>query len=218
MFNAMADVIDNLCENWREKVIGVTTDGDRSMTGQVKGVASRIEKETPDGPICRVWCGLHQLDLIMQRLLKNICDEEFYRDLTSVIGHLRRQINIIENMGCKCPTVADTRWLSAGIVTGWLSVNRSTLIEHYAGKPGRLRPSRKWWLITMALACILREVNVVVQRLQTLTILLSQQAEELSLLPVEIRHMALIFAPHSAAVSAAEEEVVRKNKVIAMLG
>jgi hypothetical protein len=51
MFNAMADVLDTLCENWREKVIGVTTDGDRSMTGQVKGVASRIERETPDGKI-----------------------------------------------------------------------------------------------------------------------------------------------------------------------
>jgi hypothetical protein len=124
MFNAMADVLDKLCENWRQKVIGVATNGDMSMTGQVKGVASRLEGETPDGVICRVWCGLHQLDLIMQRLLKDICDEEFYRELTSVIGHLRRQTNPIESMGCKCPTVADTRWLSAGVVIDWLSVNR----------------------------------------------------------------------------------------------
>jgi hypothetical protein len=81
IFSAMADVLDvldKLCENWREKVFGVTTDGDRSMTGQVKCVASRIERETPDGMICSVWCGLHQPDLIMQRLLKDICDEEFY--------------------------------------------------------------------------------------------------------------------------------------------
>jgi hypothetical protein len=115
----------------------------------VKGVASRIEMETPDGMICRVWCGLHQLDLIMQRLLKDICDEEFYRELNSVIGHLRRQTNLIESMGCKCPTVSGTRWLSAGVVTDWLSVNRGTLIEHYSRKPERLRPSRKRWLITM---------------------------------------------------------------------
>jgi hypothetical protein len=45
IFNAMANVLDKLCENWREKAIGVTTDGDRSMTGQLKGVASRIERE-----------------------------------------------------------------------------------------------------------------------------------------------------------------------------
>jgi hypothetical protein len=103
----MADVLDKLCENWRENVFGVTTDGVRSMTGQVKGFASRTERETPDGMVCRVWCGLHQLDLIMQRLLKDISDEEVYRELTSVIGHLRRQTNLIESMGCKCPTVAD---------------------------------------------------------------------------------------------------------------
>jgi hypothetical protein len=56
-------------------------------------------------------------------LLKDICDEEYYRELTSVIGHLRRQKTLIESMGCKCPTVADTRWLSAGVVIDWLSVN-----------------------------------------------------------------------------------------------
>jgi hypothetical protein len=84
-------------------------------------------------------------------------------------------------MGCKCPTVADTRWLSAGVVPDWLSVNIGNLIEHYFRKPERLRQSRKWWLITMALSRILREVNVVVQRLQGLTTLLSQQAEELSI-------------------------------------
>jgi hypothetical protein len=218
MFNAMADVLDKLHEIWREEAIGVTTGGHRSMTGQVKGVASRNERETPDGMICRVWCGLHQLDLIMQRLLKDICDEEFYRELTSIIGHLRRQTNLIESRGCKCPTVADTRWLSAGVVTDWLSVNRGTLIEHYSRKPERLKQSRKWWLITMALSRIFREVNVVVQRLQVLTTLLSQQAEELSLLAMEIRHMALIVSPQSAAVSVTDEEVARKDKVIATSG
>jgi hypothetical protein len=142
MFNAMADVLDMLCENWRE-VLDVTTDGDRSMTGQVRVAASRIERETPDGTICRVWCGLHQLDSIMQRLLNEICDYEVYRQRTSVIVHLRRQADFIENMGGTCPTVADS--------SEWLSVNRITLIEHYAGNPERLRPSRKWWLSTMAL-------------------------------------------------------------------
>jgi hypothetical protein len=188
------------------------------VTGQVKGVESRIERETPDGVICRVWCGLLQLDLIVPRLLKDVCDEEFYRELTSVIGHLRRQTNLIESMGCKCPTVADTRWLSASVLTDWLSVNRGTLIEHYSRKPERLRPSRKRWLITMALSRILREVNIVVQRLQGLTTLLVQQAEEFSLLAMETRHMVLIVSPRSAAVSVSDEEVAREDKVIAKSG
>jgi hypothetical protein len=77
MFSAMAHVLDQLCPSWRDKIVGVATDGDRSMTAGVKGVATRIENETTDGTICRVWCGLHQLDLVMQRNLKSICVETF---------------------------------------------------------------------------------------------------------------------------------------------
>jgi hypothetical protein len=115
MFNAVAHVLDQLCPSWRDNIAGVTTDGNRSMTVEVKGVATRIEKETPDGIIYRVWCGWHQLDFVMQGNLKFISDETFHGELTGVIAHLRRQSNLIERMGAKCPTIADTRWLSASI-------------------------------------------------------------------------------------------------------
>jgi hypothetical protein len=91
-------------------------------------------------------------------------------------------------------------------------------MEHYSRKPERLRPSRKWWLITMALSRILCEVNVIFERLQGVTILLSPQAEEISLLAMEIRHIALIVSPHSAAVSVTDEEVAREDTVIATSG
>jgi hypothetical protein len=67
----------------------------------------------------------------------------------------------------------------------------------------------------MTLSRILRDVNVVVQRLQGLTTLLPQQAEELSLLAMEIRHMALLVSPHSADVSVTDEDVAREDKAIA---
>jgi hypothetical protein len=39
----------------------------------------------------------------MQGLLKDLCGEEFYRELTSVIGHLRRQTNLIIEYGMQMP-------------------------------------------------------------------------------------------------------------------
>jgi hypothetical protein len=63
----------------------------------------------------------------------------------------------------------------------------------------------------MALSRILSDVNVVVQRLQGLTTLLSGLAEELSLLAIDC-------VPHSAAVSVTDEEVAREDKVIATSG
>jgi hypothetical protein len=152
------------------------------MTGDVELVATRIENETRDGTICRVWCGLHQLDLVIQRNLKSVCNETFYAELAGVVGHLRRQSNLIEIMGSMCLTVADTRWLSAGIVTSWLSTNRAALIEHYSKKPLNMRLSSTWLLVFIALSRVLRKVNIVVQRLQGLTTLLSEQNQELTAL------------------------------------
>ena len=61
--------------------------------------------------IC-VWCGLHQINLVMQRVYKKALDDEFMGILTSLIGHLRRQQNIIQDIQSTCPKVATTRWVS----------------------------------------------------------------------------------------------------------
>ena len=51
---------------WRSKLVAVSTDGERTMTGRVSGVQTRFE-EAAEYPIMRVWCGLHQVDLVVQR-------------------------------------------------------------------------------------------------------------------------------------------------------
>ncbi len=37
MFNVSANFLDNICEEWRNSLIGVATDGARSMTGRIQG-------------------------------------------------------------------------------------------------------------------------------------------------------------------------------------
>jgi hypothetical protein len=215
MFNPMAHVLDQLCPSWRDMIVGVTMDGERRMTGEVKGAATRIEKETPDGIICRVWCDLHQLDLVMQRNLKSKCDETIYGEVTSFIAHLRRRSNLIERMGANCPTVADTRWLYAGIMTGWLSTNRATLMEHYSKNPGIMRPSTTWWLVVITLSSVLREVIIVVQRLQGPTTLLSEQNQELAALAKVVSEICNDGEAHDGgAVIAKSGDAVSMNESI----
>ena len=110
MFRVAVKCFDVLCPTWRQRLIGVSTDGDRTMTGRIQGIATRFERETPNG-IIRVWCGLHQLDLVMQRVFVAALDEEFLNYLTALIGYLRRQQNLVSDMRSTCPKVADTRWL-----------------------------------------------------------------------------------------------------------
>jgi hypothetical protein len=57
MFNELCRLLDALCENWRDKVLSISTDGDRSMVGSVRGVATRMENVAKPG-FLRVWCGL----------------------------------------------------------------------------------------------------------------------------------------------------------------
>jgi hypothetical protein len=102
MFNACCALLDPLCPSWKSKLLSISTDGDRSMVGAVRGVSTRLELVALPGFI-RVWCGVHQLDLVMQKVFKSLCDGTFYSKLTDLISYLGRKTSLIEEMGCKCP-------------------------------------------------------------------------------------------------------------------
>jgi hypothetical protein len=53
------------------------------MTGQFCGVASRFGYVALPG-FYRIWCALHQLELVLQRLYTSLCDDSFVRTLTSL--------------------------------------------------------------------------------------------------------------------------------------
>ena len=103
--------LDVICPTWRDLIVSISTDGERKMTGRVQGVATRFERVAKPG-FFRLWCGLHQLDIHLQRFFKNLLDEQFYSHLTTLISYLRRQQNLIKDMGTKAKKVADTRWES----------------------------------------------------------------------------------------------------------
>src|SRR5205814_672351 len=60
------------------------------MTGPVKGIATRIEREARH-KIYRVWCSLHQLDLVMKYAYKDLqcSDAEFNKIMHVLTGYLR---------------------------------------------------------------------------------------------------------------------------------
>ena len=66
MCDLASRVLDNLVPDWRCRMVSITTDGAASMTDQYRGVASRFGNATLPG-FYRVWCTLHQLDLVLQR-------------------------------------------------------------------------------------------------------------------------------------------------------
>jgi hypothetical protein len=69
------------------------------MTGQVVGVVTRLDAAMHnDCSLIRIWCGAHQLDLVMEDIMNNVIKERFFSVMTGFITHLTRQQNLIAEM------------------------------------------------------------------------------------------------------------------------
>jgi hypothetical protein len=90
MYNLALTALDNLAPDWRNRIISVTTDGASSTTGHYCGVASRFGNAALSG-LYRVWCALHQHDLVLRQLYYSLCDDSFVGTVTLMTGHLQRQ-------------------------------------------------------------------------------------------------------------------------------
>lgn len=109
------------------------SDGARNITRRVRGiatfVASLVDEEGCN--LIRFWFGSHQLDLAAQAVVCEYCSDEFYSTLTGVMGYLRRQRNLVNEVRIKFLKVATTRWLSLGKVFPWFSKNQIRVIEYF---------------------------------------------------------------------------------------
>jgi len=72
------------------------------MVGKYQGVVTCLEKEA-EFPIFRTWCGLHQLDLVVEAGYKGLMGGEFYHRMGLFTAHLRMQQNLQQEMQSQCP-------------------------------------------------------------------------------------------------------------------
>ena len=70
-------------------MIGVTTDGSANMIGCHSGLVTRLENIAwPD--LYRIWCGAHQLDLVIKHSITPLRGEEFVFVLQNLISFLNK--------------------------------------------------------------------------------------------------------------------------------
>ena len=75
--------LDVICPNWRDLIIFISTKGEQKMTDRSQGIATRFERVANPG-FFRLWCGLHQLDIVLQQFFRHQSDDEFYSLLVSI--------------------------------------------------------------------------------------------------------------------------------------
>jgi hypothetical protein len=79
--------ISILCPRWQVSMLGVALDGARNMTGRAAGVVTRLQNcMHKDCPLLRVWCGAHQLDLVMEHIMTSVVGDVFFQVMLRFIA------------------------------------------------------------------------------------------------------------------------------------
>ena len=94
MYNLISGILDIICPTWRSKILSVGSDGAPTMTGCIQGVVTQLEQEAEHQIYC-IWCGLHQLNLVMKAVYEGLLEEEFVQTMNAVVKHLHAQNNLI---------------------------------------------------------------------------------------------------------------------------
>ncbi|KAH9573897.1 hypothetical protein CY35_01G025600 [Sphagnum magellanicum] len=155
MFQMVVSFLDVICLGWKVHLLGVSSDGACNMTGRVSGVVTCLSNAMHNEcPLTRVWCGAHQLNLVMEHIMDTIVKERFFIVMKGFITHLTRQLNLIANMKTTCPRV---------------------LLAHVESKQPPSAPPRLWWVSLLAMHHFTSRMVITFRTIQGLTMLLDQQ-------------------------------------------
>ena len=165
MFNLITKLLTAIYPDWQKKLLGVSTDGASSMTGSVRGLATRLEAVIAH-KLYRIWCGLHQLDLVMKYGYKDLMDGEFNDIMHKLTGYLRHQFNLINEMQTKCPKAVTTRWTAMGTTCQWLMEHWVHVLEYLTTTEAEQAPPDWWWVTAASLSALSTQVNFVILKLQ----------------------------------------------------
>jgi hypothetical protein len=148
MINKFLSVIFH---HWKIVLLGVVSDGARNMTGRAAGVVTRLQRSMHDKcPMIRIWCGAHQLDLVMEHIMTTLVNDSFFSVILIFITHLSRQTKLIADMGTACPRIVN-RWLSLYKVTSWFKLHPPALLNYIQLQNPTTAPSRIWWVYLRSL-------------------------------------------------------------------
>ncbi|RHY20746.1 hypothetical protein DYB36_011168 [Aphanomyces astaci] len=150
IFNMLIKFLDALYPPWRTKLIGMSSDGESTMTGRHRGLVTRIVA-TAENPVLRVWCAPHQIDMIV----KQVADQ---------------QANLITRMNVKCPQQTN-RWSHLGRLLTFLKSHRRQLMEYCVENRPDNASTYEWWLMTFSIAPIINAIKVTITILQSRSLL-----------------------------------------------
>ncbi len=76
MFEMVSNFLTILCPNWNIHLLDLLCDGVQNMIRHVVGVVIRLQDLMHDDcSLFHIWCGTHQLDLVMEHIMNEVVKE-----------------------------------------------------------------------------------------------------------------------------------------------
>ncbi|KAH9558973.1 hypothetical protein CY35_06G035100 [Sphagnum magellanicum] len=192
IFNMVCKLLDHIYSRWRHKLVSVSTDGENTMTGWLGGFVTLMAQQAVY-EVLRIWCPLHQIDLVIKDATCKISDDTFSKITHTFTVHLRKQKNLQLQMGSKCPK--DTsRWAHFQAQLEWLLQRRVQLIEWVEKQQPDSAPTTVFWIIVATINPLAKACCETLAALQHRDIALSQQTSKIEalvanlLLMIDIQH------------------------------
>ncbi len=112
IFNMLVKFLDVLYGKWRTKLIDMSFDSENTMIGRHTDLVTRMIA-CAKNPVFRIWCALHQIDMVVKSAAKELAGDEWIMFAWSFSIFLRAQSNLITSMAVKCPKKTN-RWTHLG--------------------------------------------------------------------------------------------------------
>jgi hypothetical protein len=128
IFNMLVKFFNALYGKWRAKLIDMSSDNENTMTGRHTGLITRMIA-CVENPVLRIWCALHQIDLVVKLGAEELADGEWIMFAWSFSIFLRAQANLISSMAVKCPKKTN-RWTHLGRMLQFFKDHRHTIVAY----------------------------------------------------------------------------------------
>lgn len=190
--------LDVLDPQWRGKLLGTTSNGgvhtgrNIGMTGSQQGISARLTSLVTKPGFYLIWCGIHQLELVVKNCITSFCQKAFYDELVAVLAALRRQEQhptgqIVFNTD-DLPDVTSAYTSTRGFAHVLMQALK-WLMEHRVGVTQFLQalmpasvPSASWWVCVAVAHRVMAEIEYFMKKLVTMeggTNLVTDQVQEL---------------------------------------
>ncbi|KAL4108502.1 hypothetical protein PRIC1_000217 [Phytophthora ramorum] len=166
MFNTLERVLNVVLPNWRQRLIGVATDGDAQMPARVLDIVARLQQEAGSLVVYRSSSGCHQLDCIVSNFYSSLQGGCFLLVLKEFSAYIRRQPDLLARMdtppplSVNCTSISSKeRWIGLGRETNWIAAHRAIICEHLETEKPQSAPDISWWLFFAAVDWLATRVN-----------------------------------------------------------